>query len=212
MESVGVVFKHSRPEHPQTCGKVERFHQTLKNFLAAQRPPRSLAALQAQLDEFVAYFNEVRPHRSLARRTPREAFGARKKARPQRKPFVVPPHCRIRQAKVHTGKVTLRYRTRLYYVAVGRRHEGRRVILVADRDVRVLTPDGELIRHLKLDLGQLYQPLGLEIVHDVSRDPSTMFRDITSCRRTDLRKTRVADPALRRATIGRPEAGGVRSL
>ena len=105
----GIVYKHSRPEHPQTCGKVERFHQTLKKYLAAQRRPRSLVALQAQLDEFVAYYNEVRPHRSLARRTPLEAFGARKKARPRRKPFVVPPHCRIRQDKVNAGKVTLRY-------------------------------------------------------------------------------------------------------
>lgn len=160
--TLGIVYKHSRPEHPQTCGKVERFHQTLKKFLAAQRRPRSLVALQAQLDEFVAYYNEVRPHRSLARRTPLEAFGARKKARPLRKPFVVPPHCRIRQDKVNAGKVTLRYRSSLYHVAVGRRHEGQSVlILVADRDVRVLTPDGELIRHLRLDPGRIYQPLGV---------------------------------------------------
>jgi transposase InsO family protein len=160
--SLGIVFKHSRPEHPQTCGKVERFHETLKKYLGAQRRPRSLVALQAQLDEFDAYYNEVRPHRSLARRTPLEVFEARKKARPMRKPFAVPPHCRIRQDKVNTGKVTLRYRSDLYHVAVGRRHEGQSVlILVADRDVRVLTPDGHLIRHLRLDPRRIYQPLGV---------------------------------------------------
>jgi hypothetical protein len=38
------------PNHPQTCGKVERFHQTLKRFLARQPPLRSLAELQLQLD------------------------------------------------------------------------------------------------------------------------------------------------------------------
>jgi transposase InsO family protein len=34
--SLGIEAKHSRPYHPQTCGKVERLHQTMKKFLAAQ--------------------------------------------------------------------------------------------------------------------------------------------------------------------------------
>lgn len=56
--------------------------------------------------------------------------------------------------------VTLRYRSRLYHVAVGRRHERTRVlILVADRDIRVLTNTGQLLRHLALDPSRLYQPL-----------------------------------------------------
>ena len=49
--ALGISFKHSRPYHPQTCGKVERFHQTLKKHLAAHRPARSLPALQGQLDK-----------------------------------------------------------------------------------------------------------------------------------------------------------------
>jgi hypothetical protein len=57
--------------------------------------------------------------------------------------------------------VTLRYRSRLYNVAVGRRYEGTSVlVLVAERDVRVLTLDGEVLRHLSLDPKRLYQPLG----------------------------------------------------
>src|ERR1700694_4045999 len=35
---LGVEHKHSSPYHPQTCGKVERLHQTLKRFLAKQPP------------------------------------------------------------------------------------------------------------------------------------------------------------------------------
>src|SRR5439155_2253018 len=58
LERLGVQGKHSTPYHPQTCGKVERFHQTLKRFLAKQTPAASTAVLQAQLDTFGAYYNQ----------------------------------------------------------------------------------------------------------------------------------------------------------
>src|SRR5205807_4172781 len=45
LEAQGVVYKHSSPYHPQTCGKVERFHQTLKKFLARQPGAPDLAGL-----------------------------------------------------------------------------------------------------------------------------------------------------------------------
>jgi hypothetical protein len=46
-------------------------------------------------------------------------------------------------------------------VGVGRAHKGQRVlVLVADRDVRVLTAEGELLRQLTLDPSRDYQPLG----------------------------------------------------
>ncbi len=56
---------------PQTRGEVERFHQTEKKCLEASKPARSIAALQGRLDDFAEYYNEVRPHCSLGRRTPR---------------------------------------------------------------------------------------------------------------------------------------------
>ena len=53
LRRLGVVQKNSRPNHPTTCGKVERFQQTLKNWLAAQPDqPTTLAELQALLDRF----------------------------------------------------------------------------------------------------------------------------------------------------------------
>ena len=67
---LGVRFDHSRPYHPQTCGKVERFHQTQKKWLAAQPPAKTIAGLQRQLTRFRTYYNDVRPHRAIARRTP----------------------------------------------------------------------------------------------------------------------------------------------
>jgi transposase InsO family protein len=160
--SLGIAYIHSRPYHPETCGKVERFHQTMKKYLAAQRRARSVPALQDQIDAFVEYYNTVRPHRALERRTtPAHAFAARKKARPSAAPLAVPPHCRVRQDKVNNGKVTLRYKSTLYRIGVGRQHNGTRVVmLVANRDIRILNADGELLRHLTLDPRQIYQPRG----------------------------------------------------
>lgn len=158
---LGIAYVHSRPYHPQTCGKVERFHQTMKKHLGASKPARNLAALQGQLDAFVEYYNTIRPHRALRRQTPQAAFAARKKARPSGKPFKVPPHCRVRQDKVNGGNITLRYKSTLYHVGVGRRHNGKAVlILVANRDIRILTPDGAFIRQLTLDPKRIYQPTG----------------------------------------------------
>ncbi len=157
--ALGIDFKHSRPYHPQTCGKVERFHQTLKKWLAKQRRAKTVEALQAQLDRFSTYYNTVRPHRALARRTPAEAFAARTKARPRRKGITVPAQHRVRRDRIDkTGKVTLRYRSKLLHLSVGRRMAGTRVmLLIADRDVRVINDDGELLAHFSIDPTKQYQ-------------------------------------------------------
>jgi transposase InsO family protein len=160
LERLRVTHKHSRPYHPQTCGKVERFHQTLKKHLAKRPAAATLAELQAVIDRFVAYYNDSRPHRALGRRTPREAFDAKLKARP---PATAPDtHFRVRRDRVDkTGALTLRYDSRLHHIGMGARHRGRRVVmLVADRDVRVLDEDGELLRRLTLDPTRDYQPQG----------------------------------------------------
>src|SRR4029453_9763868 len=84
--SLGVRLRHSRPYHPQTCGKIERFHQTQKKWLARQPRATTIVELQAQLDTFRRYYNDVRPHRALGRRTPRAAYEDRPKATPRPQP------------------------------------------------------------------------------------------------------------------------------
>ncbi len=162
LAALGVAYKHSRPYHPQTCGKVERFHQTLKRWLARQRRARTVGELQAQLDRFAAYYNETRPHRALGRRTPAQAFAARTKATPKLAPIAPEAHHRVRRDRVDkTGRVTLRYRSKLLHIGIGRAHAGTRVLLlVNDLDVRVITEDGELLRHLTIDPTKDYQPHG----------------------------------------------------
>ena len=44
--ALGIDFRHSRPYHPQTCGKVERLHQTMKGYLAKQPAAWSIDELQ----------------------------------------------------------------------------------------------------------------------------------------------------------------------
>lgn len=162
LERLGIAAKNSRPYHPQTCGKVERLHQTLKRYLANQPAVATPAQLQDHIDAFVRYYNATRPHRALGGRTPMQAYSARIKARPA--PAADPEtHFRIRHDKVDTqGTVTLRHDSKLHHIGIGRAHKGRQVkMLIADRDVRVLDLDtGELIRRLTLDPRRDYQPIG----------------------------------------------------
>jgi len=162
MLALGIDYRHSRPYHPQTCGKVERFHQTLKAFLAKQPEAGSIEQLQAQVDRFIAYYNGVRPHRACGCKPPLAAFRARDRARPSGPKIVVGSGVRVRRDRIDEhGKMTLRHRTRLHHIGVGRAHKGKRVIVLIDGlDVRVLSEDGELLRHLTLDPKRDYQPQG----------------------------------------------------
>lgn len=163
LEDLGIVYKHSRPYHPQTCGKVERFHQTLKRYLGRQRPAGSLAALQRQIDAFVVTYNTERPHRARGRLTPRQAWEARDRAVPGTPSGAT--HFRVRTDKVDThGGVTLRHDSKLLRIYLGWALAGTPVRLyVADLDVRVVTFEGELLRHLTLDPTKRYQGFGREV-------------------------------------------------
>jgi transposase InsO family protein len=175
LERLGIVFKHSTPYHPQTCGKVERFHQTLKRFLRKQPLASSMAELQFQLDAFRDYYNNRRPHRALNRQTPLAVFNALIKAKPPQQP--APTDHRVRRDKIDSfGKVTLRYLGRLRHIPVGTAHKNRKVrLLVAGPDVRIITEDGELIRALTLEPTRNYQPLGGRWpVHNVLQQACTM--------------------------------------
>ncbi len=159
--ALGIRLGHSRPYHPQTCGKVEHFHQTQKKWLA-KHPARTLRQLQAGLDAFRGYYNDIRPHRAVARRTPAAAYTALPKATPHG--IVIDPHWRVRTDTIDkSGTVTIRYDSRLHHIGLGRLHAGTKVsLLIADLDIRVINRDtGHLIRALVLDPSRDYQPRGV---------------------------------------------------
>ena len=163
LHRLGVQQINSTPNHPTTCGKVERFHQTLKKWLTAQPSSTTIAELQTQLDAFVAEYNHRRPHRSLPQQaTPHTAYTSRPKADPANR---TDTHNRVRRDRVDTtGALSLRVNGRLHHIGVGRTHAGTRIImLIQDREIRIINAaTGELIRELTLDPTRDYQPRGVK--------------------------------------------------
>jgi transposase InsO family protein len=161
LTALGIGLSHCRPYHPQTCGKVERFHQTPKKWLTRQDPATTVGGLQSQLDQFAAYYNNQRPHRAIGRRTPAQAWNARPRAIPSRQGIRISEHFRVRRDRIDTdGKLTLRYNSRLHHIGIGRRWAGTNVLILArDLDLRIITQDdGELIRQLTLHPSRDYPP------------------------------------------------------
>jgi transposase InsO family protein len=156
--SLGITAKHSRPYHPQTCGKVERFHQTMKKFLVAQEGVVTKKQLQRQLDRFVDYYNTKRPHRGTGRRTPISVYEAKAKATP-RGAVVKTDGRRLRFDKVDkSGSVTLRYRGRLHHIGIGLPYKGWRIAMLIDGlKIEIVTLDGSPLRTLVLDPSRDYQ-------------------------------------------------------
>jgi len=177
LRRLGVRQKNGKPNHPQTQGKVERFQQTMKNWLRAQpAQPLTLAELQSLLDAFATIYNEHRPHRSLpGRATPAAAYAARPKASPGDR--TADTHDRVRTDRIdRTGLVSLRHSGRLHHIGIGRPHAGTRVLLlVQDLNIRVINAGtGELLRELVLNPRQ-----GLPAHRPTARPPKEITADLT---------------------------------
>ena len=160
----GVRQKNSRPNHPTTCGKVERFQQTMKRWLRAQPAAATITELQHQLDTFVELYNHHRPHRPhrslLHHATPAVVYTTRPKASPGNTPTDNEP--RVRTDRVSAGAVTLRVDGHLHHIGIGRTLEGTRIILLIDGyDVRIIhATTGEIIRQLTINPEHRYHGTG----------------------------------------------------
>jgi Integrase core domain len=159
---VGEHDEHQGRDHPEkspSCGPL------LLGF-----PDRGIAGLQAQLDTFCTYYNTVRPHRALSRRTPQQTYLARPKATPTGTPLHTGAY-RIRHDRIDSnGKLTLRHNSALHHIGMDRRYAGTNVLLlIHDLHIPITTTDGLLLRELQLDATKDYQP---------QTKPCTMSRDI----------------------------------
>jgi transposase InsO family protein len=159
LHTLGITQKNGSPSHPQTQGKIERFHQTLKRWLTGQPRAHTLEDLNEQLEKFRHIYNHERPHRALDRRTPAAAYAATPKAAPAG--AKQGDHWRRRIDRVDQfGKLTLRYDGQLRHIGIGRAHARKHVLmLIHDADVTISdATTGEIIRELTIDPNRNYQP------------------------------------------------------
>lgn len=151
--ALGARLIHSSPYHPQTCGKVERHHQTLKKWLALHPAPATLTGLQELLDDYRSWYN-TRHHTALAT-TPQQAWDT---AGSHGGPGHLP---RQDDATVHTLTVAANGTIHLgsgHLISVGRDRAGTTVTAIRDHThVTVYTPSGTPLGHLHINHAKRYQ-------------------------------------------------------
>ncbi len=147
MAPLGITAGHSRPYHPQTNGKVERFHLTLKRFLAKQPAAETIKVLQDELDRFQRIYNHERPHRSLGRRIPAEVWAATPKNGPPGRPLNATTD--IRRLTVDRNGVVA-FGTR-YRISLGAAHAQQQATVIVTGLACHVFIDGRLARSLTLD-------------------------------------------------------------
>lgn len=153
LAALGIGAGHSRPYHPQTCGKVERFHQTLKHHLRSRPAAATLTELQTQIDAFLESYNHRRPHRGVHRRIPADVFAQTPKSGPDRRALHTRTHIH-RTAVAANGNAN----AGRYTINLGRAHAGATAtIVVTDRTCHAFI-EGRLVRQLTLDPNRRYQP------------------------------------------------------
>jgi transposase InsO family protein len=88
LSRLGVRVSHSRPYHPQTQGKDERFHRTLKAELLRGRFFEAFPAVQPVFDDYRDIYNQRRPHHALGLETPIRRYQPSPRSFPERLPVI----------------------------------------------------------------------------------------------------------------------------
>lgn len=122
---LGVTVIHSRPYHPQTLGKDERFHRTLKHEVLSRESFRDLVHCQLRFDHWREVYNHQRPHDSLQLQVPAARYRCSSRPFPEQpQPIDYGPGTLVRKVQ-HNGEISYRNR----YIMVGRAFHGYPVAL-----------------------------------------------------------------------------------
>ena len=175
LDDLGVEMINSAPYHPQTLGKLERFHRTLKDWLSDEGPVFDVDHLQELLDGFRFHYNRQRPHQGIGDATPAERYGTevitdnviRLPGVDEMAEPVYPPHAFVRKVGA-TGNIGFRGKL----IQVGMRFASARVRVVeVERLVHIYHGD-TVIRVLTINPDRYYQP-------KPGKEPPTQRRSVT---------------------------------
>ena len=158
LRDTGVQPITSRPFHPQTAGKVERYQQTLKKWLRKQPLAADIDELQDQLDTFTGIYNTERPHQGIDRQIPIDRWRATPVAGPASEALAHPDW----PSTTHHVTVTTNgcVETNGYLINIGVEHQHRDAVVIIDNARASIFINNQLIRHLTLDNTRHYQPSG----------------------------------------------------
>jgi putative transposase len=152
--ALGSRLIHSSPYHPQTCGKVERHHQTLKKWLATRPAPATLSELQALLDAYRDWYNNRR-HHTAVKTTPHAAWHA---AETRGGPGQLP---RQDDATIHQLTTDRRGRACMgpgITFRLGAAHARTTITAIRDHDrITIYTTGGQPLGYLRIDYARKYQ-------------------------------------------------------
>jgi transposase InsO family protein len=108
---LGVTLSYSRPHHPQTNGKDERFHRTLKAEVLAHRHFRDLLEVQHHFDRWRHVYNCQRPHEALHMATPATRYAPSPRPMPDPLPAIEYAPDRIVRKVQARGLITFKGQT-----------------------------------------------------------------------------------------------------
>lgn len=159
LRDLGVELINAAPYHPQTLGKLERFHRTLKEWLSDEGPAWDLEHLQELLDGFRFHYNRHRPHQGIDDATPVDRYHPAGPTENLPEPPTIrtpeyPPHSILRRVTA-TGNVG--YQKKL--IQVGYRWAGATVRVITIGDLTHIYYGETLIRVLAIDPHRYYQGL-----------------------------------------------------
>jgi len=162
--SVGTTTITSRVNHPQTCGKNEGVHSTLKRWLRARPRPATIAELSALVGTFDEYYNRHRPHQALNMATPALALQTRARAvpplpcQPEPASQPTPPAHDLRTVRVKTnGSAPVKG----YYIGLGSEWASSDVLAVVEgTTISLFDPLGTHLRTVKVTPDRRYYGTG----------------------------------------------------
>ena len=144
----GITVTHSRPCHPQTQGKLERFHRTLKAELIGAYLFDSLDHAQEGFDWWRQIYNDERPHAAIGLQVPSQRYKrSEREYRERISPYVYDSSLEARKV---SGKGSISYKGRRYTVGEG--FAGNHVGLKPTQDERMVDVYFCHQKVIKLDL------------------------------------------------------------